>query len=47
MGQAAVGSDGVCDRQESGDGEGNEDILYECRHFYKMKSGQLINNQDN
>ena len=42
MGQAAVGSDGVCEGQKGhGEPRGNEDILYKCRHFYEMKNGNL------
>ena len=37
MGQAAVGSNGICDGQNDGETRGNEDILYNCRHFCEMK----------
>lgn len=42
MGQAAVGSDGVCEYQSHGESPGNEDIVYEYRHFYEMRSMNLL-----
>ena len=43
MGQAAVGSDSVCDSQKGySEPHGNEAILYRCRHFSEVKSENLL-----
>ena len=38
MGQAAIGSDSICDNQKGhGEPRGNEEVLYVRRHSYEMK----------